>query len=438
MKKEDIFFKRLQRLINVKPEEVKALMWGWLYIFVLFIAYYVLRPIRDELGVAGGVENLSWLFLGTLLSMIALNPLYAWATKKWSREKFIALTYRFFSLNLLLFMLGLMFATPEQHIWIGRIFFVWVSVFNLFVVSVFWSLIVDVFNSEQGKRLFGFLAAGATVGGIVGAALTSGLVEKLGQNWLLLISVVLLEFAVFASKKLSFFSQVFHTEKRKEEDKKAIGGSILSGLTHTLRSPYLMGIGGFILLNSIVSTFLYFQQADIVSANFEDRESRTAFFANIDLLVNFFTLLFQVFLASRLLKATSVAIVLCVLPLVSMLGFGLLAIFPTITLLMIVQITRRVSNFGLSRPTREILFTAIPREDRYKAKNFIDTVVYRTGDQVGSWAYTGLSALGLGIAGISVVAIPVSAIWLTLGFWLGKKQSKQEKVLKYNTDCQET
>ncbi|WP_447951696.1 NTP/NDP exchange transporter [Chryseobacterium koreense] len=429
MNKEAIF-QKLQQAIKVKPDEVKALTWGWLYIFVLFIAYYVLRPIRDELGVAGGVENLSWLFLGTLLSMIALNPLYACATKKWSREKFIALTYRFFSLNLLLFMAGLMLATPEQHIWIGRIFFVWVSVFNLFVVSVFWSLIVDVFNSEQGKRLFGFLAAGATVGGIVGAALTSGLVEKLGQNWLLLISVVLLEFAVFASKKLSFFSSAFHTEERNVEDKKAIGGSILSGLTHTLRSPYLIGIGFFILLNSVVSTFLYFQQADIVSANFADRESRTVFFANIDLWVNVFTLLFQLFIASRLLKATSVAVVLCILPLVSMLGFGVLAIFPTVTMLVIVQVARRVSNFGLSRPTREILFTAIPREDRYKAKNFIDTVVYRFGDQAGSWAYTGLSALGLGIAGISVIAVPVSAIWLGLGFWLGKKQSAKERAVK--------
>jgi hypothetical protein len=326
-------------------------------------------------------------------------------------------------------MISLMLATPEQHIWIGRIFFIWVSVFNLFVVSVFWSLIVDVFNSEQGKRLFGFLAAGATVGGIVGAALTSGLVEKLGQNLLLLISIVLLEFAVFAAKKLSHFGRTFHSEKRNIEDTKAIGGSIMAGLTHTLRSPYLIGIGFFILFNSVGSTFLYFQQADIASANFHDKESRTVFFANIDLWVNIFTLLFQLFIASRLLKATSVAIVLCALPFVSMIGFGLLALFPTVTMLMMVQIARRVSNFGLSRPTREILFTAIPREDRYKAKNFIDTVVYRAGDQVGSWTYTGLSAFGLGIAGISAVAIPISAIWFALAFWLGKRQSRQEKIM---------
>lgn len=424
-----IFFKRLLHIADVKSTEVKAVLWGFLFILSLFIAYYVLRPIRDELGAAGGVDNLSWLFLGTLVSMIALNPIYSYMTNKWSREKFIAVTYRFFSLNLVIFFMGLMFSKSDTHIWIGRIFFIWVSVFNLFVVSVFWSLVVDIFSSEQGKRLFAFLSAGATIGGIIGAALTSGFVKLIGQNYFLLIAVVFLELAVFASRKLSDASRDFHSNKVAKEEHKAIGGNILSGLTHTLKSPYLLGISLFILFNSVISTFLYFQQADIASANFQTKEERTVFFANIDLLVNVLTLVFQFFIASRFLRITSVGIVLCALPFISLLGLGLLSIFPSVLMVTAVQVARRVSNFGLSRSTREILFTNILREDRYKAKNFIDTVIYRAGDQAGSWSYNGFLSMGLGATHMYIIALPLSIIWLVLSIWLGKKQSQTEVVL---------
>lgn len=422
----------LQRLIDVRPKEVGTLAWSWLYVFALFLAYYVLRPIREELGVASGVDNLPWLFTGTLLAMIALNPLYSYAVKKWPREIFIAVSYRFFMVLLLIFMLLLFFAAPAQHVWIGRAFFIFVSVFNLFVVSIFWSLLVDVFSEEQGKRLFGFIAAGATMGGIAGSAITSGLVEKLGQSWLLVISILLLEVAVFASRRLSSVSTAWEMQQSKQDSntntENAVGGSILSGLVHTFRSPYLLGITFFMLFNSITSTFLYFQQAGIAEANFQDRAVRTAFFADIDLWVNVLTLVFQLFLAGRLLKLTSVGVVLSALPLVSIISFSSLAYWPTIVMLVIVQVVRRVSNFGLSRPTREILFISLPREDRYKAKNFIDTVIYRGGDQVGSWVYAALLGIGLGIAGISLAAVPLSAAWLGVSWWLGKQHRKKIKT----------
>ncbi|KGO90964.1 NTP/NDP exchange transporter [Flavobacterium subsaxonicum] len=424
MREKKSYLNILQHIVDVKKNELAAVCWAFLYIFVLFIAYYVMRPIRDELGVAGGVDNLSWLFTGTLIAMVALNPLYAYATKRWPREKFIAITYRFFIANLIVFFILLGNATPEQQVWIGRAFFIWVSVFNLFVVSVYWSVVVDVFDAEQGKRLFSFLAAGATLGGIAGSALTTGLVEHLGQKNLLLLAAVLLEIAILAARKLSRLNVQEHKEMETAIASKSIGGSLFSGFTHTLRSPYLMGISAFILLNSVTSTFLYFQQAEIAEANFTDRAARTAFFANIDLWVNALTLVFQLYLAGKLLKSTSVTLVLCSLPFISIIGFTTLALIPSITLLVIVQVARRVSNFGLSRPTREILFTSISREDRYKAKNFIDTVVYRGGDQVGSWSYTGLGALGLGIAGISIAAVPISIIWLSVSYWLGSKHSK--------------
>jgi len=420
-------YKKIRRWVNVKPNEMRSLGWAFLYVFALFLAYYVLRPIREELGVASGVDNLPWLFTGTLLAMIALNPLYSYLVKRWSREQFIKITYRFFMLNLIVFMILLMTAKPAQHIWIGRAFFIWISVFNLFVVSVFWSLVVDIFNAEQGKRVFGLLAAGATLGGIVGSAATSGLVEILGQNWLLLLAVLLLEVAVQASKILSRLKSENNTKQEDEDNLESpssvVGGGIFSGLVNTFRSPYLMGIAFFIIFNSITATFLYFQQASIAAENFTDRESRTAFFANIDLWVNIFTLIFQLFLAGRLIKRLGVAAVLGSLPFVSILGFIALAIYPSIAMLLVAQISRRVSNFGLSRPTREILFTSVSREDRYKAKNFIDTVVYRGGDQLGSWSYAGLLSSGLGIGGMAIVAIPISAVWLLLSLWLGKKQA---------------
>ncbi len=417
----------LRRIIEASPAEARALAWAWLYVFALFLAYYVLRPIRDELGVAGGVRNLPWLFTGTLLAMLAVNPLFAYAVRRWPRERFIAIAYRFFMLNLLIFMVLLTLATPEQHVWIGRAFFIWVSVFNLFVVSVFWSFVVDVFDAEQGKRLFGFLAAGATLGGIAGSSLTSGFVERLGQNWLLLASIILLEVAVFASRRLSRVSDAFQRPVQGDDPHKPVGGGIFAGMTHTFRSPYLLGIAFFILFYSVTSTFLYFQQATIAEADFPDRAARTAFFANIDFWVNVFTLVFQIFLTGRLMGWLGVGAMLCALPLFSVAGFAALAASSTVGVFVVVQVARRVSNFALARPTRELLFTSVPREDRYKAKNFIDTVVYRGGDQVGSWAYAGLMGLGLSMAGIAIVAVPLSAIWLALSFWLGRRQERWER-----------
>jgi AAA family ATP:ADP antiporter len=418
------FHRILSRLIEVRPEEVRALAWSWLYVFSLFLAYYVLRPIRDELGVAGGVRNLPWLFTGTLVAMLAVNPLFAFAVKRWARERFIAITYRFFMLNLLLFMLLLASATPEQHVWIGRAFFIWISVFNLFVVSVFWSFVVDVFDGEQGKRLFGFLAAGATMGGIGGSWLTGGLVEHVGQTWLILASIILLEVAVFAARRLSFISDAFRRPVQGEDPHAPVGGGIFAGMTHTFRSPYLLGIAFFILLYSVTSTFLYFQQAQIAEANFTSRAARTAFFANIDFWVNTLTLILQLFITGRLMGWIGVGLTLSALPLFSIGGFAALAAMPTVAVFVVVQVARRVSNFALARPAREVLFTSVPREDRYKAKNFIDTVVYRGGDQVAAWSYAGLLAIGLTLTGIAIVAVPLSAAWLGLSLWLGRRQEK--------------
>jgi len=416
----------LKPIIDVRPAELRALGWSWLYIISVFISYYILRPIRDEMGVAGGVENLPWLFTGTLVGMMAVNPAFAALVSRLPRVKFIALSYRFFALNLLCFVALLQLASGEQGIWIGRLFFIWTSIFNLFVVSVFWALMVDVFDSEQGKRLFGFIAAGATVGGIMGSSLTAALAKQVPAAYLLFASALLLEGAVFCVGRLSRLSSTLITKPTGQPEERAIGGSILSGLSHALKSPYLVNVSIFLLLFAITSTFLYFQQAEIAKKYFVDRGARTAFFARVDLWVNVLTLGAQLFVTARTIKRIGVALTIALLPLLSIFGFGTLAWAPTIAVLVAFQVLRRAGNFAFARPTREVLFTVVTREDKYKAKSFIDTVVYRLGDQVGAWSYAGLGALGLAMTGVSVVAVPISVLWLLNSLWLGRKQKALE------------
>ena len=416
----------LRRVIDVEPAEVRALGWSWFYIFCVLFSYYILRPIRDEMGVAGGVEHLPWLFTGTLLGMIAVNPPFAALVARLPRARFIAVSYRFFIVNLLLFGLALHWASAEQNIWIGRLFFIWTSVFNLFVVSVFWALMVDVFNAEQGKRLFGFIAAGATLGGIFGSSLTASLAPHVSTFYLLLISAALLEVAVFCVRRLSRLSDALQQKSTAPKEETIIGGSIFAGLRHALSSSYLINVSLYLLLFATTSTFLYFQQAEIAKQVFADRGARTAFFARVDLWVNILTLGAQLFLTGRMLRWIGVALTLAILPLLSVFGFGALVVTPTIAVLVLYQVVRRAGNFAFARPTREVLFTVVPREDKYKAKSFIDTVVYRLGDQVGAWSYAGLGFLGLGMTGISLVAVPLSVLWLINGIWLGRRQQRFE------------
>jgi ATP:ADP antiporter, AAA family len=415
-------YRLLKRLIDVRPAEMQALGWSWLYIFCVLSSYYILRPIRDEMGVAGGVENLQWLFTGTLLGMIVVNPPFAALVAKLPRVRFIAISYRFFIANLLIFILLLHVATAEQHIWVGRLFFIWTSVFNLFVVSVFWALMVDVFDSEQGKRLFGFIAAGATLGGIAGSSITASLAKDVPATYLLLGSALLLEAAVFSVRRLARLSDALRQRPAQQSGESLIGGNILSGLTHAFKSPYLINVSLYILLFAVTSTFLYFQQAEIARQSFADRGARTAFFARVDLWVNVLTLGAQLFLTGRVLRAVGVGLTLAMLPALSILGFGTLAMTPTIAVVVVYQVLRRAGNFAFARPTRELLFTVVPREDKYKAKSFIDTVIYRSGDQVGAWSYAVLGFLGLAMTGISIVAVPISIAWLLNGLWLGQKQ----------------
>jgi ATP:ADP antiporter, AAA family len=414
-------YRWLARLIDVRREEVAALAWAWLYIFAVLSAYYIMRPIRDQMGVAGGVNNLQWLFTGTLIGMLCLNIPYSYLVKTLPRTRFIPISYRFFAVNILIFAALLYFADNEQAVWIGRAFFIWISIFNLFVVSVFWALIVDIFSTEQGKRLFGFIAAGATIGAIAGSGLTALLARTVPVTFLLIGSVLLLEVAVFATRRLSRLAGAMQAEPASAADQ-PVGGNVLAGITHPFKSSYLVNVSVFILLFGITATFLYFQQARIVSQNFTDRGAQTAFFATIDLLVNCLTLVVEIFLTGRILRYFGVGIALAFLPLLTLCGFATLAFVPALGALVVFQVLRRSSDYAIARPAREVLYTVLPREDRYKAKNFIDTVVYRAGDQVGAWSYALLAALSLGATEVAATAAVLSVVWLFNGLWLGRRQ----------------
>jgi len=416
------FHRLLNRIIDVRPSEMPALAWAWLYIFSLLSSYYILRPIRDQMGIAGGVKNLQWLFTGTLIGMLVLNVPFSYLVKTFPREKFIAISYRFFIVNILLFAVALYVATPEQTIWIGRVFFIWTSVFNLFVISIFWQMIVDVFASEQGKRLFGFIAAGATLGAIAGSIFTVSTVKHMAPGYLMIGSAIMIEIAVFCVRRLSALSASLSERPRAEQEERPIGGTLLAGFRDALSSSYLLNVSLFLLLYAITSTFLYFQQASVISHAFSSRAAQTQFFASIDLGVNILTLAVQLFLTGRILKRFGVGTTLSLLPAASVLGFGAVALLPSLVSVVAFQIVRRAGNFSIARPTREILFTVVPREERYKAKSFIDTAVYRLGDQLGAWSFALLSTLKLGATEISIVAAAASAIWLANSWWLGRRQ----------------
>lgn len=418
----------LRRMVDVREGETGALAWSFTYFFMILTSYYILRPIRDEMGVVGGVENLAWLFTGTLVGMLLLHPLYSSLVARMPRRQFVPLTYRFFILNLVVFYLVFRTVEPEWTVWVGRFFFIWVSVFNLFVVSVFWSFMTDVYHPSQGKRLFGVLAVGGTLGAILGSSITSLLAVPFGTMNLLLLSGLFLELASRASGALGRREGVLaHTAavdhgqgESDEKGEEVIGGDVLEGVGNVARSPYLLGIAGIMLFFTISTTFLYFQQADLTARVFgDDSPERTRFFANIDLVVNTLTLATQLFVTGRVLKWVGVGFGLAFLPLVSVVGFGVLAVSPVLAVLVVLQVIRRAGNYAIQRPAREVLYTVLPRADKYKSKNFNDTFVYRIGDQIGAWSYTLVGALGLGFAGLATTMVPFSVLWLGLAVWLG-------------------
>lgn len=418
---------RLQRLVNVRPEEVGALVWAFLYFFCLLSSYYILRPLRDEMGVAAGVSQLQWLFTATFLVMLAAVPVFGMLVARFPRRRFVPWVYWFFIACIVSFYGLLQF--DEWRVPVARAFFVWVSIFNLFVVTVFWGFLSDLFSYEQGKRLFGFVAAGGTTGALLGPSLTAALALPLGPVNLLLISALFLAGATQCVHGLLSTTQGKASEAAAQQGKTSgagelIGGGLMAGFTEVLRSPFLLLICAHVLLLALTNTFLYFQQASIVAGAFDSPAERTRVFALIDLSVGAVTLLVQVMLTGRILMRYGAGPALALLALVTVGGFAALALAPVLVAVVAFQAAKRATEFAVANPARETLFTVVSREQKYKAKSFIDTAVFRGGDAASGWVYTGLRNLGMELAWIAWLMVPVAALWAVLLLHLGKMQVK--------------
>ena len=411
----------------MRPEEVRALLWSFAYFFFLLAAYYVLRPVRDEMGIAGGVKNLPWLFTATFIVMLAVVPVFGAMVARIPRRRFIPLVYHFFVANILIFWLLLTYKVAMADT--ANVFFVWISVFNLFAVSVFWSFMSDLYASEQGKRLFGFIAAGGSAGALLGPAIAVWLAEPIGRANLLLIAALLLEFAVLCAMRLESAADALKTNtpisNTTAPREAALGGSWIAGLIMVARSPYLAGIALWVALLSLAGTFLYFQQASIVSALTDDPNKRTAIFAQIDLAVSLLTITVQFLATGKLIRRFGAGPAAAFLPLVFAAGFLMLALTPMLWVVIAFQATQRAANFAISNPAREVLFTVVGREEKYKAKYVIDNVVFRGGDAASGWLFHALRGLGMELNAIALAAVPVALGWFALALALGRSHEKR-------------
>ncbi len=412
---------KLQRWLGwalpATPQERTAALWSFAYFFALLAGYYVLRPLRDQMGIAGGVRNLPWLFTATFVTLIVAQPLYGALVAKLPRARFIPIVYHFFVANLALFWLLLTLGIAP--VIVARVFFVWLSVFSLFAVAVFWSFMADLYTAEQGKRLFGFIGAGGTAGGLLGPVITIGLSAPLGAVNLLIAAAILLELAVFCVYRLER-AAIAHAGAQAEP--KRVGGSAFAALPELMRSPYLIGVGAWVSLLSFCATVVYFEQANIIAAAVHDRGTQTRIFAAIDLAVNLLSLATQVFITGQVLKRFGTGIAAGALPGVYVVGFAALFVAPTLAVVVTLQVVQRWMNFAIANPARQVFFTVLNREEKYKAKNLIDVVIYRGSDTLYGWVFDSLQVLGLKLGAIALVALPVAAGWLVLSAVLGRAQ----------------
>jgi AAA family ATP:ADP antiporter len=412
----------LQRFTNIRREEVGPTLVAGLFFFCVLTALMVIRPAREALGMQRGIEALRWLFMGTVLVTLLVNPVFGWLVSRFRRLVFVNATYLFFAFGMVAFYLLLVLTPESVGQTTGQVFYVWFSVFNLFTTMLFWALMADRFTLEQSKRLFGAVAVGGTLGAIFGPWLAGQLAEPLGTPALLLVAAGFLVLALGAAWWVTRLRPDVSRSGAAREEHAVIGGSAWEGLQSVVRSPYLLGICGYVLILAVMATFLYFTRLQMVAALGTDVDMRTTIFARIDLITQVTTLVLQALVTGHLMKRLGVSVTLALLPITAALGFLGLAIVGSLAALIAFEAAFRAVQRGIMRPSRETLFTVVPRTDRYKAKAFIDTFVYRTGDVVGAQTEGLLGRLGMGLTALATVAIPLAAAWMALGIWLGYAQ----------------
>ncbi len=419
----------LRHAFLLEEGEGVAVLESGLYFFFLLLSFYLLRPLREAMGIARGADKLPWLMTGTLVAMLLVNPAFAALVARFPRKHFIPMVYRFFAVNLLVFFA--LFHWKAGNIWLGYGFYIWLSVFNLFVVSVFWAFMADLFNDGQGRRLFSLIASGGTLGAIAGAALTEVLMRgfflgawhvQAAPAVLFLLSAACLELASQFMNGLGRRFDLGSVEQKKREP----GPGVFEGLRLLLHSPYLRLICLYLLLFTLTSTFLYLIQGRIVERAFLGTAARTGAFARIDLWVNVLSLSAQFLFAGRIFRRLGMKGALCLVPFLTVLGFGALWAWPTFAVLALVQVVRRGLHYAIDKPAREMLYIPLGPEEKYKSKPFIDTFIYRGGDAIGVWlpTLTALLAVPIGFLGLAT-----GAAWIWSGARLAEqREGIQEKV----------
>lgn len=416
------FTRLLNRVANVEPRETPAVASAFLLFFCVLGGYFAVRPIRETMGTFLGEERLAYLFTLTWIGAIIIVPLYGFICARVRRSVFLPWLYGLVAVMLAVFAFLLRGETPDLTL--AATFYVWLSVLNLFIVSVFWSFLVEMFSGVQAKRLFGFIAAGGTAGGLVGPLLTNLLVGRIGTMGVLLMGAAFFVVALVCQRALLAVWKDTPTatgEKRKDDP---IGGNPFAGITLVLKSPYLLMFASFMVLLASVTTFLYFEQTRIVAETFATSAERTRVFSSIDAIVQSLAIVTQLFFTGRIASRLGVTTLLTAVPILIVFGFVALSFAGTFWVLAAVMIARRSGEYALIRPGREMLFTAVDTETKYKAKNVLDVVVYRGGDAISGWVKTGLGSAGLGAAGVALVGAGIAATWAAVGFWLGRRYDR--------------
>jgi AAA family ATP:ADP antiporter len=414
--------KLVSRLFGAEPGEYTAALWSFAYFFFVLGSYYMVRPIRETMAVESGPETIPLLFTGTFVAMLLATPVFGWVASRFPRRKFLPWVYGFFILNMLAFWAAFSSAVSqgESFAWLARVFFVWLSVFNLYVVSVFWSFMADLYTKAQGRRLFGMISAGGSIGALIGGLVTSALVLPIGFQNIFPISAAMLLAAVVCIRQLRQWVEQQQVDPSSTiASSRPLGGSALAGITHVFQSKYFMAIAGKSIIASLLGTALYMITANLVEGAFAGADKRTLFFSNINVATNTIALIAQLLIVKHAVARLGIGVTMSALPIISIVGFAALAIEPTLAVVAILTIVRRSLGFGFSKPTTDMLYSVVTPEEKYKVKNFIDTAIYRGGDVIGTWTLRPIIA-ALGIVGTSVIMVPFAALWAGIALWLGR------------------
>ncbi|RBP51606.1 NTP/NDP exchange transporter [Arenicella xantha] len=418
----------LNRFVSVKPSELLALSVACSYFYLILCAYYIIRPIRTEMVIANGVANVQWLLLLTVVVLLMITPIFGWVTTRFRTRQFLSYCTLFFASHLFIFYF--LFDVEHRSIGVTRAFYIWVNVFNMFIVSLFWSFMNDVFSRDQSTRLFAFIAAGGTAGAISGPLITTLLVERVGLAPLLLISATILASSVLAILWLTRWKNTEYSDDKSPHTvrNEALKGGIWGAFVLIARSPYLLGICAFIILYAVSITFVEIQQATLVEKTFDDPTERTRLFSTVDFSVNVLALIFQLVLTSHMIRWVGFRATLMLVPVGITIGFGLMASMPVLAVMIGVEIFRRSGDYAIMKPTREMLFSVVSREEKYKAKNFIDTTILRGGNAASAWAFTGIRFAGIAGAGIAGISLGLGLAWCAIAYWLGGQFEKRKTL----------